>query len=419
MLTRLTGWLPPEGIKILLVLFLSFLVGLEREEHRAVEPPGRYYFGGVRTFPLIGLIGYALVLLGAQSLIPMVAGLFVVASFLLLSFQNKLRAGGAAGVTTEMSGLVTYLVGALVSRGEFWIATTLAILSVLLLELKEGLESFSGELPALEIFTFTKFLLLTAVILPIVPDRMVGPFGFNPFKTWLIVVAASTISYGSYLLQKLEKGEGSLWASAVLGGIYSSTATTVVLAKRARQENAPHLYSGSILIASGVMYFRLLVLVGLFDRVLMNRLLGGFLLAGTAGVLGGLLWSKRSDAKGTGARRGVGAANPLELSAAFLFGLLFVALLAATHYVALYLGRYGVYGLALLTGVTDVDPFILGLTQSQTALSVAVAGVAIAAASNNIAKGGYALGFADRRTGMQTAALLLVISLLGLLPLFF
>jgi MgtC family len=98
LLTRLTGLLPPEGIKIIVVLFLSFLIGLEREEHRAVEPAGRYYFGGVRTFPLIGLIGYALALLAGDQVMPVIAGFAVVAAFFWLSYQNKLRTLAVSGV---------------------------------------------------------------------------------------------------------------------------------------------------------------------------------------------------------------------------------------------------------------------------------------------------------------------------------
>ena len=136
-------WLPPEAAKIVLVLFLSFLIGLEREEHKLTA--GSYSFGGVRTFPLIGLIGYALTLLSGGQLLalPLLApmiGFVVVGAFLLVSYKHKLERYEYAGVTTEVSGLATYVVGALVSRGEFWIATTLAVISLLLLELKGMLE---------------------------------------------------------------------------------------------------------------------------------------------------------------------------------------------------------------------------------------------------------------------------------------
>src|ERR1700688_3596400 len=208
--------MPMEGVKILLTLFLRFLIGLEREERRAEG--SRYGFGGVRTFPLIGLIGYAMTLLSGGQLLPLAAGFAVIGAFLWLSYRHKLETYNEAGVTTEMSGLVTYVVGALVSRDQFWIATTLAVLSILLLELKEFLESLSTKIPATEIFTFTKFLLLTFVILPIVPDKDYGPYGVNPFKAWLIVVAISGVSYGSYLLERWAKGKGGVRLAGLRGG---------------------------------------------------------------------------------------------------------------------------------------------------------------------------------------------------------
>ena len=133
---ELYRWLPLEGVEILLVLFLSFLIGLDREEHKAVG--GSYSFGGVRTFPLIGLIGYSIALLSGPQLLPVVFGFLVVGGFLLLSYWHKLSRLEVAGVTSEMSGLATYLVGALIFYQHFWIATTLSVASLLLLELKAG-----------------------------------------------------------------------------------------------------------------------------------------------------------------------------------------------------------------------------------------------------------------------------------------
>ena len=154
---------------------------------------------------------------------------------------------------------------------------------MLLLELKDFLENLTTRIPAVEILTFTKFLLLTFVILPVVPNKDYGPFAVNPFKSWLIVVAISGVSYGSYLLEKLAKGKGGVRLSALLGGLYSSTFTTVVMAKESKTAGAPHSYAGGILIASGVMYFRFLVLIGIFNRELMNRLVIPFVDFGGAG----------------------------------------------------------------------------------------------------------------------------------------
>ena len=187
--------LPPEAVQILLVLFLSFLIGLEREEHSAA---GKYFsFGGVRTFPLIGLIGYSVALVSGQQVLPVTLGFLVVGGFLLVSYWHKLSKVEAAGVTTEMSGLATFLIGALICYGHLWIATALGVASLLLLELKTALEKLAERIAPNEIFTFGKFLFLSGVILPILPNQEFGPFHINPFKTWLVVVAISTVSYAS------------------------------------------------------------------------------------------------------------------------------------------------------------------------------------------------------------------------------
>jgi len=410
--------LPPEGVKIVLVLFLSFLVGLEREEHKATA--GAYSFGGVRTFPIIGLIGYSIALISGTQLLPLTIGFLVVAGFLLISYWHKISTSQTAGVTSEMSGLATFLVGALVYYGHFWIATTLSVASLLLLDLKTALEKLAVRIPSQEILTFAKFLLLTGVILPVLPNQEMGRFHINPFKTWLVVVAVSAISYGSYVLQKLAKQRGGVVLGALLGGAYSSTVTTVVMARRASREQHPHLFSGGILIASGVMYLRLAALLALFNRQLMALLALPFLLMAAAAIGGGWLWTRRTDPSAQAVQREFQPRNPLELIAAFLFAGLFLIMLVATQLAVTYLGRAGVNTLAAIMGVTDVDPFIMGMTQAGgtvTPLKVAAAAVLIAAASNNFVKGIYAYSLADRKTGVQSFAFLTALAAVGLVPL--
>jgi uncharacterized membrane protein (DUF4010 family) len=411
--------IPKQGAQIVLVLFLSFLIGLEREEEKAISE--QYRFGGVRTFPLLGLLGYALSLFSQGSLLLPAVGFLVVGAFLWQSYRHKLEGVALAGMTTELSGLLTYVIGALVVREQYWIAVTLTVLAVALLELRTALESLARRMPGHEILTFAKFLLLTAVILPIVPNHTFGSFSFNPFKTWLVVVVVSAISYGSYLLQVWTQGRGGVLLAALLGGAYSSTLTTVVLAKRAREQSRPHLYSGSILVASGVMYLRLLALLAIFNRQLLHRLGLPFLLLGAVAVVGGWLWTRLLDHGSTKTEQTLQPKNPLELSAAFLFAGLFVGMLFVTHLALLHLGRGGLYAVAGVMGVTDVDPFILSLaasTSTMTPITLAGDAIAIAAASNNLIKGIYAYGFGGRRTGTQALALLAVLALLGLLPLF-
>jgi uncharacterized membrane protein (DUF4010 family) len=410
--------LPPEILKIALVLFLSFLIGLEREEHKVAV--GSYSFGGVRTFPLIGLIGYSIALLSGAQLMPVMIGFLVIAGFLLLSFWHKLSSVQAGGITSEMSGLTTFLVGALVCYGHLWIATTLSVASLLLLDLKAALEKLAVRVAPEEILTFAKFLLLTGVILPVLPNQEFSRFHINPFKTWLVVVAVSTISYGSYILQKLTKKAGGVVLAALLGGAYSSTVTTVVVARRAARERHPHLFAGSILIASGVMYLRLVALLALFNRPLMSLLALPFLVLAGLAVGIGWLWTRRADPGAQAVQREFEPKNPLELLAAFFFAALFLAMLIATQLVVTYLGRAGINTLAGIMGVTDVDPFIMGMTQAAgalTPLKVAAGAVLIAAASNNFVKGIYAFALADRETGWQSLSLMTALAAAGLIPL--
>jgi uncharacterized membrane protein (DUF4010 family) len=411
--------LPPDAVKIVLVLFLSFLIGLEREEHKAGG--STYAFGGVRTFPLIGLIGYSIALISGTQLLPLTIGFLVVAGFLLLSYWHKLAKAETAGVTTEMSGLTTFLVGALVCYGHFWIATTLSVASLVLLDLKAALEKLAARIAAREILTFAKFLFLSGVILPVLPNQEFGRFHINPFKTWLVVVAISAISYASYVLQKLTKGQGGTVLAALLGGAYSSTVTTVVLARRGKIDDHPHLYSGGILIASGVMYVRLCILLVLFNRQLMLLLWAPLLLLGGIAAGVGWLWTRRADKGAQAMQQDLEPKNPLELITAFLFAALFLAMLVITQLAVTYLGRAGIDTLAAIMGVSDVDPFIMGLTQApttSTALSVSAGAILIAAASNNVIKGIYAYSLAGRKTGRQSLWFLLALAAAGIAPLF-
>ncbi len=413
-------WFPADGVKLVLVLFLSFLLGLEREEHVARD--SYRGFGGVRTFPLIGLMGYAMALLAGTEIWAVALGFMALSGLLALSYWHKLATSAASGVTSEMSALTTYLIGALVTHDQYWIATTLTVVSMILLELKTALEGLAKRTAPDDILTFTKFLLLTAVILPVVPNQEITPYHINPFKTWLVVVAVSGISYGSYIVQKVSQGRGGVLFAAILGGAYSSTMTTVVLARGAGQDSRDHTVSGAILIASGIMYLRLAVLLALFNKSLMMRLAPAFVALAAIAVGAGWLWSRRDGASREASAVDHQPRNPLEIRAALLFAAFFVAMLVAGRLAALYLGKLGVFILATIMGVTDVDPFIMSMTQApqaSTAAGFAASAILIAAASNNVAKGVYAYVLAPRSTGTKALLLLLGLAAAGLVPLGF
>lgn len=429
--------IPVELLKILLVLFLAFLVGLQREEQKL---SGHMMFGGVRTYPLIGLLGYSLAFLAnppgpsstqqptgalgqSQSFLLFAIGLLLVGGLMGLSYWRKIRLREDVGVTSEIVGLLTYVIGAMVYAEAYWLASTLVVISLLLLELKSALEGLTQRFSAQDILTFTQFLLLTVVILPVLPNQTYSAFRLNPFKTWMIVVAVSSISYASFLLQRKLKGQGGLLLVAVLGGLYSSTVTTVALAKQSATNPLTERYIAGILLAAGMMYVRLALLVQLFNPALGQALRWPLLLSSAIALLMGLIWWFRSGKATTVTTVDTAAyptnRNPLELQTAFVFAGLFVGIVILTHYTSQYLGQQGLYGLATVMGVTDVDPFILGLTQTAdqtTAIQSATIAILIAAASNQVAKGGYAIVFGSRKVGRNSCIWLTGLAIVGILP---
>ncbi len=413
------NWLPKEGSQILFVLFLSFLIGLEREERKLSDD--HFAFGGVRTFPLIGMIGYSLSILSDATLIPYLVGLIVVSFFLLLAYSHKVKKSGYAGVTSEMSALTTYLIGGLVQHNLLWVATTLVVATIFLLSLKNILEGLAKKIDSDDILTFTKFLLLSAVILPLLPNESLTQFQVNPLKIWLVVVAVSAVSYAGYVLHKLgKKSSGILW-SAILGGVYSSTVTTIVLARRSQTTDQPRLFAGAILVASGVMYFRLMILLGLFNQDLLRQLGLSFLCLSALAIAFGLFWARSERQENLILEETSQIKNPLEFSAALMFGLLFIGMLIATQYAVGYFGDRGLYTLAGIMGLADIDPFVMSLTQNTLGLSslgIAANAILIAAASNNLMKGIYAFFLSSKKSKVQSSLFLILLAALGLMPIF-
>jgi uncharacterized membrane protein (DUF4010 family) len=411
--------LPRQVFELALVLFLSFLLGLEREEHKARV--AHYVFGGVRTFPMLGLVGYGLGRISGGNVVSLAVGFAVVGAMMVVSYWHKVHADADAGATTEVSGLLTYVIGALVYAGAYWVAVALGVVAVLLLELREGLEKLTAKVGRDEVAAFAKFLVLAIVILPVLPDRPLSRFALNPFRMWLVVVAVSGLSYASYVLQRWRKDRSGVLLTALLGGAYSSTATTVVLARRSKQGGPARVYAGSILAASGVMYLRIAVLVALFDRALAAALAPTLVGLALVGVAAGTIVAFVPGAKAGGAADAAAAPekNPLELRTAFLFAAAFVVILVVTRLVLEWVGKGGLYVLAAVMGLTDVDPFVMSLAQSGghgQPTSVVASAVLVAAAANNVAKGVYARTFGERAAGNLALGLLLALAAAGVVP---
>jgi len=405
--------LPPELAGFAVTLGLSLLIGFEREEKRPDDPAG--FFGGIRTFPMIGLAGFILVEV-FDSPMPYAVGLLVLGMLLAVSHWYSIQEGDR-GLTTEFAALLTFGLGAAASREMYWLALAAGIVAVILLHEKTRLEGLAVRIPSEELRTLLRFLVLTAVILPAVPNHAFTPFNINPFKIWLVVVAVSGVSYASYLLQQ-RLGERALLLSGILGGVYSSTVTTVVLSRQSKTGcHAATGYAGAIIAASGMMYLRLWVLVVLFAPALGSQLTVLFWCLGLGTVILGAVLTRLGKKDCDNGDEKTPPTNPLELSSAFTFAGIFLIVLVATRMVAERFGGTGVLILAAIMGAADVDPFILGLTQqggTTVPLETAALAVVLAAATNNLMKGIYSVIFGSKTTGRIT---LISLSSLGIISL--
>jgi len=373
-------------LRFLVALALGFLVGLEREstkiEHR------KLVFGGVRTHPLISLFGFGCAWfhsIGSPFVLP--SGLLLLGALAVVSFLTKIRME-QYGTTSEISAFLTFVVGALALLADIWVAMALGIVNAFLLSEKAKLETYVEHLDRVEFLATLKFLLVTVIVLPVLPDQEYTRFRLNPTRIWEIVILVSTIGFVGYFLAKKLGPKVGLWLSGLLGGIVSSTAVAIAAGRIAQRE--PVRSTGALqasLLASSMMYLRILVLLAVLGPAFAALLWWKMVLLSLIGLALAFTVPAQED---QGGEEGPRLQNPFEVTPALLFAAVFVVLLVITEIVRSSLGEAGMIGLSLLVGVADVDPFILSLVHAPggatTAASVAML---LAVMSNTLAKGTY------------------------------
>jgi uncharacterized membrane protein (DUF4010 family) len=396
-----------------LLLGLSLFFGFAFEDFYADELPQRP--GGVRTFPLLALAGGMLYLLDPRYGAAFIAGLIVVGSWIYVYVrrQSKADAAGVEGAfIVPACNMLAYIIGGLALTQPPWLCVAVAVAAVLLLGSRRTLHDWAARVSTAEVVTAGQFLILVGVVLPLLSGRPAIPYtSITPFGVWLAVVAVSSISYASYLLQRYAFPRGGTLLSALLGGLYSSTAVTVVLARRAADEGMNAELGGAIVAATAMMYVRILVVCAIFNLALARELVIPLLALAALSVIMALAQARST----TSSARTREFPNPLQIPTALLFALLFIAVsmlatLAQTHF-----GRSGVLVLAGIVGIGDVDPFVLSLAQGGAAgvgLATAAGAIVIAASSNNVLKAIYTMGF-SRGRGVIPAAMLALLAVAG------
>jgi uncharacterized membrane protein (DUF4010 family) len=413
----------PSPASVALLLGLSFFLGLAFEDFFAQSTQRRP--GGIRTFPMLALAGGVLYLLDPTRFIPFTVGLLVLGAWLLIYYRAHVAAEDGhgepnVGIVIPILNVHAYVLGAVALALPHWIAVTMTVVSVLLLTGREQLHALARSLELKEIVTAGQFLVLTGIVLPLLPDQPVTTLTpITPRQVWLALVVVCTFSYVSYLAQRYwAAAAGGLWMAA-LGGLYSSTAVTVVLARQAKADPALRRQAeAGITLATAIMYLRILAVVAIFNLALARVLLVPLCALSLAGFI--FCWIQyrfSSAAKDeTQPMHLAASGNPLELGAAAIFAILFVAVSLLSTVVKSQLGISGIYALAAVVGVTDIDPFVLNLAQGGvTGVTNAALGAAIliAGSSNNILKALYAAFFAGGKATAVSAAALLALAVAG------
>lgn len=390
-----------EGVSLFfrfgVALVIGILVGLQREY--AFDEPEKELFAGVRTFALMGLIGCAGALIAdlMGSPWPFVIIMLVLGAFLTVTyFVDAMR--GEVGLTTEISAVLTVLAGALAYWNLLSLAVAIGVTMAVLLSIKPEAQRLAQLLTREDVAAALKFAVITAIVLPVLPNQAFGPTPFdvlNPYLIWLMVVLISGISFVGYVLIKVVGARKGIGLIGFLGGLASSTAVTLSFTQRsqAHQELA-RPFALAITIAWTVMFSRMLLAVAVLNPALVALLW----LPVLAAVLVGLFYClylyfvQPSEEQG----REVAITNPFDLGPAIQFGLLFTVILLLSRAAQVYLGDAGVYLSSVIAGLTDVNAIALSLAElsrDPAVLSYDIASRAIvfAAVANTFAKGGIVL----------------------------
>ncbi|MEI7662737.1 MAG: DUF4010 domain-containing protein [Bacteroidota bacterium] len=414
---ELIGTIPENLVNFILITLFSLLIGLSQRRIHSLANEASHTFGTDRTFAFIGILGYILYLLGGQQTSLYLGGGLVLALIMGISYFYHIRDFKDFGTTTIFVALITYCLGPLIITQPLWMVLLIVVTVLILTEMKETFASISQKFDRYEFITLAKFLIIAGIILPIVPDKpIVVGLNLTPYKIWLAVVVISSISYFSYLLKKFVFPNASIVLSGILGGLYSSTATTIILAKKSRKE-PQHLnqYMAGIIFSTALMYLRVLALILIFNNALFIRVWPCFLaLFALSTIIGTVILFYKNRLTTTTDLELHAETNPLEFKVALIFASLFVALTVLTWGMV---NRYGTPGLNILSyivGLVDIDPFLISIFQGKQAVAMDAVVLATfqAIISNNAVKMIYSIFFAGKKAWVYLVpGFLLIIAL--------
>jgi len=402
--------------KLGIALGLGLLVGLQRE--RVASP-----LAGIRTFALITVFGAVCALIGQHfgSWIPAMGGLAIAALLVTGNLVQTRAKRVDPGLTTEVAALLMYGVGVYIVVGYVAVAVALGGGVAMLLYFKSPLHAFVARIGEIELKAIMQFALIALVIFPILPDRTFGPYSvFNPHETWLMVVLIVGINLGGYVAYRVFGRDAGIILGGILGGLVSSTATTVSYSRRSRADvQLSRASAVVIMVASTISYVRILAELAAVAPGALRTMAPplGVMLGWMVLLSGAVYWLSRTEKTDD-----IPHGNPAEWKSALVFGGLYALIIFGIAAVKHHFGQSWLFGIAILSGLHDVDAITLSTAQlvdhQRIDVTTAWRLILTASLSNIVAKGTIAALLGSRKLAIWIAIVFAFALAGGLLVIF-
>lgn len=405
---QLYNYLPRELMTFLLVTLFSLLIGLSQRKISLKREGETTLFGTDRTFTFIGILGYLLYILDPEEMRLFMGGGAILGGLLGINYFVKQSQFHVFGVTTIIIALITYCIAPIVETQPSWFYVMVIVTVLMFTEMKHTFTEIAQRMKNDEMITLAKFLAISGIILPMLPnDNLIPGINLTPYSIWLATVVVSGISYLSYLLKRYVFRESGVLVSGIVGGLYSSTATISVLARKSKKAHPQEAteYVAAMLLAVSMMFLRFMMLILIFSREIFQNIYPFLLIMAVVAAAVAVfihLRNKRSASAEPGEEED-DSSNPLEFKVALIFAGLFVVFTVLTHYTLMYAGTGGLNLLSFIAGFSDITPFILNLLQGtgQVAAVVVTACSMQAIVSNIVVNMCYALFFAGGKSTLR------------------
>jgi uncharacterized membrane protein (DUF4010 family) len=400
--------------RLAVALAAGLLIGAEREHSPSIGGKP----AGLRTFALISLLGALWQLAGGLQ----VLGLGFLGFAALMTAAHWLHARKAVdiGVTSEVAALATFLLGALAMQGYLEVTAAAAVVMAVLLGFKPQLHGWLLRLEQVELEAALKLLLLAVVILPVLPNRGLGPWAaVNPHDIGWFVVLTAFLSFAGYFAVKVSDARQGMMLTAMLGGLVSSTAVSLHFARLDREQPRLHaILAAGVIAASTTAFPRVLLLASAVAPSLFRLLAPPLLAMSIAGY--SMAWWHWRKASSAAEAQAIVLKNPVEIAAAMQFGAVLAGIMLLAKALQAYLGTPGLFLLSALSGIADVDAISLSLARlvpSEVLPTLAAAGIMLAVGVNTLVKAVLVGWLARRPMANRVIAAFALVLAVGLMAL--